>query len=216
MWELDHKKSEYRRVYAFELWYWRRFLRVPWTTKDMQITPSRKWSLISQPLNLNFWMDLVTYFQDYCMERGNSTFTIEKPGKNFLLINTISPWKSYFFKECYYVSHNLQCFSLYLEQNFYFLPCFLDRTCICFITDVCSPSHCDLTQQAFELRRTLWDFLTWKFFCVLLFLFVRNRHHPSWPFLCSKGQIQIVANQGRNSQETTWDKIKGAREDHQI
>ena len=25
------KKAEYRRIYAFELWYWRKLLRVPWT-----------------------------------------------------------------------------------------------------------------------------------------------------------------------------------------
>ena len=27
------KKAERRRIDAFELWYWRRFLRVPWTAK---------------------------------------------------------------------------------------------------------------------------------------------------------------------------------------
>ena len=27
------KKAEHRRIYAFELWYWRRFLRVPWTAR---------------------------------------------------------------------------------------------------------------------------------------------------------------------------------------
>ena len=27
------KKAEHRRVDAFELWYWRRLLRVPWTTR---------------------------------------------------------------------------------------------------------------------------------------------------------------------------------------
>ena len=27
------KKAEYRRIYAFELWCWRRFLRVPWTAR---------------------------------------------------------------------------------------------------------------------------------------------------------------------------------------
>ena len=26
------KKAEHRRIYAFELWCWRRLLRVPWTT----------------------------------------------------------------------------------------------------------------------------------------------------------------------------------------
>ena len=27
------KKSEHRRIYAFELWCWRRLLRVPWTAR---------------------------------------------------------------------------------------------------------------------------------------------------------------------------------------
>ena len=27
------KKAECRRIYAFELWCWRRLLRVPWTTR---------------------------------------------------------------------------------------------------------------------------------------------------------------------------------------
>ena len=31
MWELDLKKAECRRIDAFELWCWRRLLRVPWT-----------------------------------------------------------------------------------------------------------------------------------------------------------------------------------------
>ena len=31
MWELDYKKAEHRRIDAFELWCWRRLLRVPWT-----------------------------------------------------------------------------------------------------------------------------------------------------------------------------------------
>ena len=33
MWELDYKKAEHRRIDAFELWYWRRLLRVPWTVR---------------------------------------------------------------------------------------------------------------------------------------------------------------------------------------
>ena len=27
------KKAEHRRIDAFELWFWRRFLRVPWTAR---------------------------------------------------------------------------------------------------------------------------------------------------------------------------------------
>ena len=33
MWELDLKKAEYWRIDAFELWCWRRLLRVPWTAR---------------------------------------------------------------------------------------------------------------------------------------------------------------------------------------
>ena len=33
MWELDYKESEHKRVNAFELWCWRRLLRVPWTAR---------------------------------------------------------------------------------------------------------------------------------------------------------------------------------------
>ena len=33
MWELDCKKPEHWRIDAFELWYWRRLLRVPWTAR---------------------------------------------------------------------------------------------------------------------------------------------------------------------------------------
>ena len=34
MWKLDYKKAEHRRIYAFELWCWRRLLRVPWTVRS--------------------------------------------------------------------------------------------------------------------------------------------------------------------------------------
>ena len=33
MWELDVKKAEHQRIDAFELWCWRRLLRVPWTAR---------------------------------------------------------------------------------------------------------------------------------------------------------------------------------------
>ena len=33
MWELDYKEAEHRRIDAFELWCWRRLLRVPWTAR---------------------------------------------------------------------------------------------------------------------------------------------------------------------------------------
>ena len=33
MWELDYTESQNQRIDAFELWYWRRLLRVPWTAR---------------------------------------------------------------------------------------------------------------------------------------------------------------------------------------
>ena len=33
MWELDIKKAAHQRIDAFELWCWRRLLRVPWTAR---------------------------------------------------------------------------------------------------------------------------------------------------------------------------------------
>ena len=33
MWEFTIKKAECQRIYAFELWYWRRLLRIPWTAR---------------------------------------------------------------------------------------------------------------------------------------------------------------------------------------
>ena len=33
MWELDHKKAEHWKIDAFEVWCWRRLLRVPWPTR---------------------------------------------------------------------------------------------------------------------------------------------------------------------------------------
>jgi len=34
MWELDHKEGWMLKINAFELWCWRRLLRVPWTTRQ--------------------------------------------------------------------------------------------------------------------------------------------------------------------------------------
>ena len=33
MWELDHRKAEHQRIDTFELWCWRRLLRIPWTPR---------------------------------------------------------------------------------------------------------------------------------------------------------------------------------------
>ena len=33
IWELDYKKAKHQRIDAFEMWCWRRLLRVPWTAR---------------------------------------------------------------------------------------------------------------------------------------------------------------------------------------
>ena len=53
------KKAECQRINAFELWYWRRFLRVPWTARKSnqsilkEISP--EYSLEGLMLKLKFW-----------------------------------------------------------------------------------------------------------------------------------------------------------------
>ena len=42
MWELDHKEAEHRRIDAFELWCWRRLLRIPWTARRSNQSILRK------------------------------------------------------------------------------------------------------------------------------------------------------------------------------
>ena len=59
MWELDYKKAECQRIDAFELWCWRRLLRVRWTARrsnqsDLkEISPD--YSLGGLMLKLNVW-----------------------------------------------------------------------------------------------------------------------------------------------------------------
>ena len=38
MWELTFRKYECQRIYAFELWCWRRLLRVPWTARRSKLS----------------------------------------------------------------------------------------------------------------------------------------------------------------------------------
>ena len=39
------KKAEHQRIDAFELWYWRRLLRVPWTARRSNLSISKEISL---------------------------------------------------------------------------------------------------------------------------------------------------------------------------
>ena len=71
------KKAEHRRIDAFELWHWRRFLRVPWTAR-------RSDSSILKEINLEYslegLMPKCQYF-GHLMQRANSlekTLMLEK------------------------------------------------------------------------------------------------------------------------------------------
>ena len=56
------KKAEYRRIDAFELWCWRRLLRVPWTARRSnqsilkEISPDYSLEGLMLKLKFQFWM----------------------------------------------------------------------------------------------------------------------------------------------------------------
>ena len=79
MWELDHKEAERRRIDGFELWCWRRLLRVRWTARRSnqsilkEIGP--EYSLEGLMLNWNsntlatWFEELTQYRRPWCWER---------------------------------------------------------------------------------------------------------------------------------------------------
>ena len=71
------KKAEYQRIDAFELWYWRRLLRVPWTARrsnqSMLKEINTKYSLEGLKLKLQYYAHL--------MQRINSLEKIQMIGK---------------------------------------------------------------------------------------------------------------------------------------
>ena len=73
------KKAERRRIYAFELWCWRRLLRVPWTARRSnlsilkEISPEYSlegwcWSWSSNTL-ATWWKELTPWKRPRCWER---------------------------------------------------------------------------------------------------------------------------------------------------
>ena len=56
------KEAEHRRIDAFELWYWRRLLRVPWTAKRSnqsvlkEMSPGCSLEGMMLKLKLVFWL----------------------------------------------------------------------------------------------------------------------------------------------------------------
>ena len=65
MWELDIKKVEHRRIDAFELWCWRRLLRVPSMARRSkqpilkEISPGCSWEGLMLKLNLQYFAHLM-------------------------------------------------------------------------------------------------------------------------------------------------------------
>ena len=59
------KKAERRRIDAFELWCWRRLLRVPWTTRrsnqsiPKKISPEYSWEVLMLKLKLQYFGHLM-------------------------------------------------------------------------------------------------------------------------------------------------------------
>ena len=60
MWELNYKKAEHRRIDAFELWCWKRLLRVPWTARKSnqsmlkEISPEYSLEVLMLKLKLQY------------------------------------------------------------------------------------------------------------------------------------------------------------------
>ena len=78
MWKLDYKKAECQKIDAFELWFWRRLLRDPWTARPnqsilMKISP--EYSLEGLMLKLK-----LQYF-GHLMQRVDSLEKTLMPGK---------------------------------------------------------------------------------------------------------------------------------------
>ena len=80
MWELDYKKAECRRIDVFELWCWRRLLRVSWTAGRSnqsilrEISPEYSLEGLMLKLKLQYLMatwceELIHWKRPWCWER---------------------------------------------------------------------------------------------------------------------------------------------------
>ena len=65
MWELDYKENWALRIDAFELWFWRRLLRVPWTARRsnqsilMEVSPEYSLEGVMLKLKLQYFGHLM-------------------------------------------------------------------------------------------------------------------------------------------------------------
>ena len=75
------RKAEHRKIDAFELWCWRRLLRVPWTTRRSNQSILKE---TSPEYSLEGLMLKLQYF-DYLMQRTDSLGKTQMPGSGTLL-----------------------------------------------------------------------------------------------------------------------------------
>ena len=74
------RKAEHRRMDAFELWYWRRLLRVPWTVKRSSQSILRE---ISPEYSLEgLMLQLKLQYFGHLMQRADSFEKTLMPGRN--------------------------------------------------------------------------------------------------------------------------------------
>ena len=79
MWELDGKKAERWRIDAFELWCWRRLLRVPWTARTSNQSILKE---SSPGCSLEGWMlKLKLQYFGHLMRRVDSLEKTLMPGR---------------------------------------------------------------------------------------------------------------------------------------
>ena len=60
------KKAECQRIDAFELWYWRRLLRVPWQSQPVHPKGDQSWVFIGSwnSITLATWYEELTHWKD--------------------------------------------------------------------------------------------------------------------------------------------------------
>ena len=69
------KKAEHWRIDGFELWYWRRLLRVPWTARRSnqpilkEISPEYSLEGLTLKLRLPYFSHLIHWKRPWCWER---------------------------------------------------------------------------------------------------------------------------------------------------
>ena len=75
------KKAECRRIYAFELWCWRRFLRIPWTARRSNQSILKKKKIILEYSLEELMLKLKLQYFGHLMQRTESFEKILMLGK---------------------------------------------------------------------------------------------------------------------------------------